>query len=271
MIFVVISGINMLITFKQYSYAIHAITNPLEGTTLQHDPLNGTSNQPLSGHEDERSTSLSFWVDICQAIGGIATVGALIFIGFQTLLTQKQIAQTREEIALAKSGFFKLDLECSYEENEGKKYIVSKTLLKNTSRNPTIVVNAFLLIADQFVFFDEGIDIVTKEINNKKLGIIDQSRESVLANKLKTIVRSEYLAENDNIFHIPGKCTIISLPYYFETLVKLGSFAHNASTHIQSVTARKVYSVYFAVFGEDWYPKRDTSQGRVVHDEVLVK
>jgi hypothetical protein len=47
---------------------------------------------------DERSTS---WVDISQAIGGIATAGALIFVGFQTIQTRKQTRLMQEQIGRA--------------------------------------------------------------------------------------------------------------------------------------------------------------------------
>ena len=124
-------------------------------------------------------------------------------------------------------------------------------------------------IADQSVSFEKGIDTVMEEINKKKQEIVDQIKESELATRLITI--RQYTTKTENLFRVPDKFTIISLPYYFETLVKLGSFARNRSTHIQSVTAGKVYSIYFGVFGEDWFMKGDTSQGRVVHDEVLVK
>lgn len=132
------SGTNTLIIFRQFAYGIHPIT----GTMLEKDPPKPTSGQQL-GQEDEGST---FWVDICQAIGGIATAVALILVWFQY-----------RQISIAESGFIKLDLECSYEANEDK-YIVSKTVLENT----IIVVHAFLLIVDQHYSYEEGRHMVEK-------------------------------------------------------------------------------------------------------------
>jgi hypothetical protein len=126
-----------------------------------------------------------------------------------------------------------------------------------------------LLIVDQSVSFEEGINNLMEETNKKEQEIINQIRKSRIATELTTI--RQYVSKKDNLLHVPGKFTILSLPYYFKTLVKLGSYAHNRSTHIQNVTAGKVYSIYFGAFGEDWFMKDDTSQGRVVHDEVLVK
>lgn len=43
-----------------------------------------------------------------------------------------------------------------------------------------------------------------------------------------------------------------------------------ATTHIQEMTHSGVYSVYFAVLGGTWYSV-DTTQGKGVHDEIVVK
>jgi hypothetical protein len=189
----------------------------------------------------------------------------------------------------SESGFAKLGLECSCESKGNENYVISKTSLENTSRKPIKVVAAFLLIVDQSTSFEKGIDIVMKEINiaaqsasfekgidivmkeinKKRHEILDQVKKSTLATRLITI--RQYISTKENLFQVTDKFTIISLTYYFKTLVKLGSFAHNQSTHIQSVTPGKVYSIYFGVFGEDWLMKGNTSQGRVAHDEVLVK
>ena len=119
---------------------IHLRHNPPRGITLKNDPPKVTSNQSLSSLDDKKSTS---WIDISQAIGAIPSAVALFFVGFQTTqsrkqmgLTQQEIGQTQKEMLLAQSGFLKLDLECSYEIKEGKKYIVSKPLLENISRRP---------------------------------------------------------------------------------------------------------------------------------------
>jgi hypothetical protein len=92
------------------------------------------------------------WIEISQAIGGIATAVALFFIGFQSIetrkqtsLTQRQIQQTQKEMILAETGFLKLGLECSSESRGEANYVISKTLLENTSRRPIIVKDAFLL------------------------------------------------------------------------------------------------------------------------------
>jgi hypothetical protein len=69
------SSTNMLI--RQLVYGIHPISNP----------VNASSNQSMSGRTS--------WVDISQAIGGWATAGALIFVGFQTILTRKQTHTTQ--------------------------------------------------------------------------------------------------------------------------------------------------------------------------------
>jgi hypothetical protein len=192
------------------------------------------------------------WIDISQAIGGIATAVALLFVGFQsieirrqTTLTQRQIRQTQEEMFLAETGFLRLGLECMSESKEDENYLICKTSLENTSRRPLIVVDAFLLIVGQWVSFKEGINLVMEEINKQKVGSMDQSMEDGLVN---LPVIHQYLAKNDNLLHVPDKLTIILLPYYFETLVKLGSFALNRTMHIQAVPSEKVYSIYFAVF-----------------------
>jgi hypothetical protein len=44
---------------------------------------------------------LTYWVDVSQAIGGIATAGALIFVGINTLLTRKQIRLMQEQVGRA--------------------------------------------------------------------------------------------------------------------------------------------------------------------------
>jgi len=212
------------------------------------------------------------WIDISQAIGGIATAVALFFVAYQASLTQQQLQQTREEMTRAETGYLRLGLVCSSECKRDENYLICKTSLENTSRRPIIVKDAFLLIVDQSVSFEKGINIVIEEINRKRPKTVGSplgSENGVAKPDLITI--REYLEKNDNLLHIPDKFSIIYFPIYFKTLVKLGSFAHNRSTHIQIVTGGKVYSIYFAVFGEEWYKKGDTSQGRVVHDEVLVK
>lgn len=62
------------------------------------------------------------WIDISQAIGGIATAVALFFVAYQakqtrkqTSLTQQQLQQTREEMTRAETGYLRLGLVCSSE------------------------------------------------------------------------------------------------------------------------------------------------------------
>lgn len=78
-----------------------------------------------------------------------------------------------------------------------------------------------------------------------------------------------YLDANDEDVLQNDNFIFQSLPYYFKEQVKLGSFAHIASTHIQKENRDGIYSVFFGVMGERWY-KGDTSQGRFVHDEVII-
>jgi hypothetical protein len=158
----------------------------------------------------------------------------------------------------SQSGFLKLQLECSYQAKEDEKYTIARTLLENTSRTPIIVVHAFLLIVDQLVSYEEGIDLVFKHIGQRS------SKE-----KPGYKIIQEYLDTHDNILQ-RDNLIIRSLPYYFVTHTRLGSFAHMATTHIQSLSQDKIYSIYFAVVGENWYKKNDPSQARVVHDEVIV-
>ena len=82
----------------------------------------------------------------------------------------------------------------------------------------------------------------------------------------------EYLAENVDLLEVhstEGWFIIKMLPYYYNQHIWLGSFARMATSHIQKLKHNGVYSVYFAILGENWYIKGDTSQGRFVHDEVI--
>jgi hypothetical protein len=78
----------------------------------------------------------------------------------------------------------------------------------------------------------------------------------------------EYIANNGDL--LQGDNFIIKLlPYYYITHIKLGSYSHLATTHIQQVTHKGIYSVYFSVIGREWF-NGDTSQYRVVHDQLIV-
>jgi hypothetical protein len=271
------SSINMTV-FRQFSYAIHP------NSRLENDRPNATSNQLLSGSENETKSWLGWlqkhWVDFSQAIGGLATAGALIFVGFQTRetrkqtrLTQQQLDQTRNEMLRAETGFLKLDLECSYETKGDEIYIVSKTVLENTSRNPIYLAHAFLLIVDQSALptYEAAIEDVEKKIAKSSVAInvvvpVNTGKKGVI----ETI--HEYL--NRNHLLKGDKFIIVSLPYYYKLHSRVGSFAHMTTTHIQKVDRRLgngICSIYFAVYGVDWYKKHDPSYARVVHDEVIVE
>ena len=95
------SSINMLITFRQFAYGIHP------NSRLENNPANATSNQLLLRSKNETTSWVDWlqkhWVDFSQAVGGLATAGALVFVGYQSMqsrnqtrLTQKQINQTRQ-------------------------------------------------------------------------------------------------------------------------------------------------------------------------------
>jgi hypothetical protein len=97
------------------------------------------------------------------------------------------------------------------------------------------------------------------KISSKRNTVIDE----LSANDFKSMF--EYLADNDDI--LEGDNFIIKLlPYYYVTHVRLGSFSHMATTHMQKLTNEGIYSVY----GQKWY-NGDTSQGRIVHDQVIVQ
>jgi hypothetical protein len=64
------------------------------------------------------------------------------------------------------AGFLTPKLECSSKSNADEKYVLSKTLLENTSRTYRImVVHAFLLIVDQSVSYKDGIKLVTDYVS----------------------------------------------------------------------------------------------------------
>ena len=192
-----------------------------------------------------------------QFIGSLATAGALIVLTMQTYLNKKQVCLTTDQIRQTQQQ----QQQCSYESTEGGKYIVSKTVLENTSRKPIEVAMAFLLIVDRSVSFEDGCKSVYKEI-------IDQSEDISLKTMLEKI---RHHISNNDMLEVPHKFAFISLPYYFVTLVQAGSLAHNKSTHIQKFNRSGIFSIYFAVLGDQWFNENDTSMGRVVHDEVIVK
>lgn len=161
----------------------------------------------------------------------------------------------------AQTGFLKLELECSTECTADEKYILSKTMLENTSRRPINIVHAFLLIVDQPISYKNGIRLVMecvfKKISDKTNKVIDESHVKEIPNDFKTMFL--YLASNND--ELEGDGFIIKLlPYYYHTHIRLGSFAHMATTHIQRSKSNGIYSVYFCVIGENWYTKRDPSQ-----------
>lgn len=170
----------------------------------------------------------------------------------------------------AQKGFLKLGLQCIFEYTENDKFIICKTSVENTSRRPIYLVHAFLLIVDQSVSYEDGIDLVIKEIISKvhyesRKRIIDETENIYKRHK----VIFEYLESHDHL--LEGFSFIIKLlPYYYVTQIKLGSLARMSTTHIQKKD-NGIYSVYFVVIGKDWYKRKNSSQGRVVHDEVIVK
>lgn len=65
------------------------------------------------------------------------------------------------------AGFLKLGLQCNYASNGSEKYIISKTLLENTSKRPIKVVSAFLIIVDQQISYNDAIDLVMEVVLQK--------------------------------------------------------------------------------------------------------
>lgn len=151
------------------------------------------------------------------------------------------------------SGFLKLGLECGYKATGDKKYIVSKTVLENTSRKPIMLAHAFLLIVDHSVA-----DSVMKDIVEKTASIGEKEVIDTIHGYLKN--------------HYGDKFIITSLPYYYDIHKRIGSFAHMTKTHIQEVDRNGIYSIYFGVYRVDWYKKKhNPSYARVVHDVVIVE
>jgi hypothetical protein len=107
--------------------------------------------------------------------------------------------------------------------------------------------------------YDNGLRLVLQDISEK-------------TSKKDQRVILDYIDNQSSDSILEGHNFVIKmLPYYYGTHKWLGSLAHMATTHIQKPKHDGIYSVYFAVLGEDWYKKGDTSRGRVVHDEVIVK
>jgi hypothetical protein len=54
-----------------------------------------------------------------------------------------------------------------------KRYIISKTVLENTSRKPNVLAHAFLLIVDQSVADSVMKDVVEKTASIGEKGVVD--------------------------------------------------------------------------------------------------
>jgi hypothetical protein len=204
------------------------------------------------------------------------------------------------------AGFLTPKLECSSKSNANEKYILSKTSLKNTSRRRIMVVHAFLLIVDQSVSYDDAIELMKNYVSKNVCCFLqlkmhgrmfqhladmamvmecvfrsserrtDEKRERVRKKVKETDDGKmfECLAESFDLLEAhstEGWFIIKMLPYYYKQHIWLGSFADMATSHIQTLKHNGVCSVYFAILGENWYTKGDTSQGRFVHDEVIVQ
>ena len=91
---------------------------------------------------------------IFNTIVGVASSLGVVSLGWNII-----------NLLRSESGFAKLGLECSSDSKSDENYIISKTSLENTSRRPIKVISAVLLLVDQSVSFEEGINIVMEEID----------------------------------------------------------------------------------------------------------
>jgi hypothetical protein len=176
-----------------------------------------------------------------------------------------------------RSGYLRLHLECKYESNEGRKYIVSKASLDNTSTRPIYVVHTFLMIVNRSISFEQEINkkgkdvIINKSIweMEKRLSEYNKNTDNRLVNFVDYHKMQNWQLLN-GIFEYIGKekdlkdgCTecviedntVIKFLPYFSIHTRLGSLAHMATTHIQEMKNMGIYSVYFVVIGEEWYKK----------------
>jgi hypothetical protein len=165
-------------------------------------------------------------------------------------------------------GYLIPKLECSYEFIRNEPYIVSKTKVENTSRKRIDLANAFLLIVEQPISFDEGIRLVNRKLNENNF-IEERFLTEPINAQLREVSRS--LKERGLLFLEEHDFIVKSLPYYFETHIGAGSYAQMSTTHIQKIKHFGVYSVYFAVIGKGWVSHFDPSKARMVHDEVVAK
>ncbi len=87
--------------------------------------------------------------------------------------------------------------------------------------------------------------------------------------------------ENETTFKVDEHSTIVLLPYYYETHIRVGSDAQMATAVTLMLEHSGIYSVYFVVIGRNWYSKRrwntlwlfrkpDFSQARSAHDEIVI-
>jgi hypothetical protein len=148
------------------------------------------------------------------------------------------------------AGFLKLNLTCSSESDKDGKRIISKTTLENTSRNPIVLAHAFLILVDPSISFESATQMVIQKISIK----IGRKKFNEEAGDRPLQVVSSYAQENNNVL-VEDDFIFITLPYYFETHIRLGSFANMKATHIQEVLRDGTYSIYFAVIAENWYLK----------------
>jgi hypothetical protein len=183
-----------------------------------------------------------------------------------------------------RSGYLELQLECKYECNVNRKYIVSKVSLDNTSTKPIYYVYTFLIIVEQDIgkvriqklindALSEMNDLLL-EYNRKGRNIVDNGQNKALLYKIFDLIsRNRNNSQESNRGILEDKSTIKFLPY-FTMHTRLGSLAHMSATHIHEISNIGIYSVYFVVIGEEWYKNKGSSQAtyaRAVHDEVIVK
>lgn len=176
-------------------------------------------------------------------------------------------------------GFLRPKLQCSYESHCNEPYLVSKTKVENSSKRPIYLDHALLLIVDKPISFEDGIALVVRKMSENNL-IEERFLDEQWDVQLEEVIHS---INNNNIPSLEEDNFIIkSLPYYFKLHARVGSDAQMSTTHIQRVRHSGIYSIYFAVIGKGWYrrrlwyklflfPKKDPSQARSAHDEVIVR
>jgi hypothetical protein len=204
----------------------------------------------------------SFVKYVLPSLFGIA---ALIWNFFNYYQTQK--------------GYLKLKLDCKCECNENNKYIISETSVENTGRRTIDIDHATLTIVKQPHGYDDALEFLDKEMEKDKDFVDNMKNEmGIKQDHVDDItIQKEYLMRLSNVLK-NDDIIIILLPYYSNSeQVRLGSLESMSSTEIQNIQSAGIYSIYFHLIGKGWIQgksriprKRDPSQNRKVHDQVIL-